>query len=534
MSLSDEHNKFLISMGIEPSRFEKLNRDINVLIEIAQDYEFHKNDLLDEASYIANKLQRCEGVHTVRSRIKETSHVIEKIIRKWECENVAQKYDTISKNNYKNIISDLIGVRAIYLFKNDWEIVHNHILSRWEPQEEVTIYYRSGDDLTKYDSYGSCKAEEHNKGYRSIHYIIPATKINNKQVNCEIQTRTIFEEGWSEIDHKVRYPSFSDNPYLQEFLDIFNRIAGSADEMGSFVNSLRELIQLNILLEENKQLIVQAQEEKIRDLKEKIDQLFKDKAELKEIEVAYNLLKLAQEDKNNIERNPESIVLGRDGISTLPTGNVTTVLGGGIFDTRKVGDMISILGGKGITTLQNGNAASVLASGMFDTRKVGSVISGLNGISALQKGNVPSVLASGMFDTRKVGSVISGLNGISTLQNGNAASVLASGMFDTRKVGSVISGLNGISALQKGNVPSVLASGMFDTRKVGSVISGLNGISTLQNGNATSVLANGIFDTRKVDNSSSNLVTLSGQNKTHEGSDFTQCEEIKSNEKDDN
>ncbi|HCK7400100.1 TPA: hypothetical protein N0X38_002359 [Acinetobacter baumannii] len=409
MSLSEEHNKFLIRMGIAPTRFEKLNRDINVLIEIAQDYEFHKNDLLDEASYIANKLQRCEGVHTVRSRIKETSHVIEKIIRKWEGENVAPKYDTISKNNYKNIISDLIGVRAIYLFKNDWEVVHNHILSRWEPQEKVTIYYRSGDDLTKYKSYGSCKTEEHNKGYRSIHYIIPATKIDSQQVNCEIQTRTIFEEGWSEIDHKVRYPSFSDDPYLQEFLDIFNRIAGSADEMGSFVNSLRELIQLNILLEENKQLIVQAQEEKIRDLEEKIDQLFKDKAELKEIEVAYNLLKLAQEDKNKIERNPENIVLGRDGISTLQTGNVTSVLGGGIFDTRKVGEMISVIG-KGITTLKTGNATSTLGSGVVDTRKVGDTISVIGkGITTLKTGNATSTLGSVVVDTRKVDNSISNL-----------------------------------------------------------------------------------------------------------------------------
>ncbi|QDK97322.1 hypothetical protein FM020_05235 [Acinetobacter tandoii] len=302
MSLSTEHEAFLLEMGIESERFKKLGRDVQILVDIADDYEIHKNDLLDEASYIANKLQRCDGVHTVRSRIKDTSHVIEKIIRKWECEQVAEKYDTISKDTYKSIISDLIGVRAIYLFKKDWEVVHNHILSKWELQEQVVIYHRNGDDLTKYEKYTDCAKEEHDKGYRSIHYIIPATKIDGQQVKCEIQTRTIFEEGWSEIDHKVRYPSFSDNPYLQEFLDIFNRISGSADEMGSFVNSLRELIEVNKLLEENKKLTVQVHENEIRKLEGKIEKLFKERAKSQDIEAAYNSLKLALEHKEQLQK----------------------------------------------------------------------------------------------------------------------------------------------------------------------------------------------------------------------------------------
>lgn len=302
MSLSTEHEAFLLEMGIELERFKKLGRDAQILIDIADDYEIHKNDLLDEASYVANKLQRCDGVHTVRSRIKDTSHVIEKIIRKWEVDPVAEKYDTISKDTYKSIISDLIGVRAIYLFKKDWEVVHNHILSKWELQENVVIYYRNGDDLIKYENYKDCAKEEHDKGYRSVHYIIPAIKIDGQQVNCEIQTRTIFEEGWSEIDHKVRYPSFSDDPYLQEFLDIFNRISGSADEMGSFVNSLRELIEFNKFLENSKHHILLEHEAEIKGLEERIEKLFKEKAKLQDIEAAYNSLKDAKAQKDQVEQ----------------------------------------------------------------------------------------------------------------------------------------------------------------------------------------------------------------------------------------
>lgn len=56
----------------------------------------------------------------------------------------------------------------------------------------------------------------------------------------EIQVRTIFEEGWSEIDHNVRYPRLSSDPYLTDFLTMFNRLAGSADEMGTFIKALSQ------------------------------------------------------------------------------------------------------------------------------------------------------------------------------------------------------------------------------------------------------------------------------------------------------
>ncbi len=59
-----------------------------------------------------------------------------------------------------------------------------------------------------------------------------------RKIFSEIQVRTIFEEGWSEIDHKVRYPNFMDNKLVSYFLTIFNRMSGSADEMGTFVNDL--------------------------------------------------------------------------------------------------------------------------------------------------------------------------------------------------------------------------------------------------------------------------------------------------------
>lgn len=251
MSLQKDELDFLLNMDIKVEDFEKSGLSIENLKEIAKDYKSNELTLLDEAEYIAKKVQRCNAVHSVRWRIKSIAHLIKKIVRKLSDETPSEKYKEINVNNYKSIITDLIGVRAIYLFKSDWEKVHKHILSRWvlKENEPVMIYHREGDIMDIYNDYSDCKQEKHIHDYRSIHYIVPVSQINSKEVYCEIQTRTIFEEGWSEIDHKVRYPDYSEDEDLKNYLKIFNRLAGSADEMGSYVNDLVALIKKNNNLE---------------------------------------------------------------------------------------------------------------------------------------------------------------------------------------------------------------------------------------------------------------------------------------------
>ncbi|MCH7395938.1 hypothetical protein MMP66_16930 [Acinetobacter dispersus] len=225
-----------------------------------------------------------------------------KIVRK-RCESkVARKYQDISVENYKSVITDLIGVRAIHLFKNDWYNVHQHILSNWKPNERVTVYFRDGDNIAMFSGH-KCKTVKHKAGYRSIHYIIPVNKIDNNKIACEIQTRTLFEEGWSEIDHRVRYPNFLDDENLKKYLDIFNRLAGSADEMGSYVNSLVELINLN-----------QEYNFKIHLLEGEVDKLLQENAEAEVIRKAFKELKNTYEMKEELFKQERYIINGKKNV----------------------------------------------------------------------------------------------------------------------------------------------------------------------------------------------------------------------------
>ncbi|WP_144734840.1 RelA/SpoT domain-containing protein [Acinetobacter oleivorans] len=309
MDLTEQQVQFLKDSCVKIDDFKKANIDINLLMNIAEDYLKFSPDFLAEAEYIAKKLQRCKSVHSVRWRIKDVGHLIEKIVRK-RCEaKVAKKYQTISIENYKSVITDLIGVRAIHLFKDEWRDVHQHILSNWKPNEKVVVYFRDGDNIDMFSGH-SCNTIKHKAGYRSIHYIIPVNRIDNNKISCEIQTRTLFEEGWSEVDHRVRYPSFLDDENLKRYLDIFNRLAGSADEMGSYVHSLVTLIKSKKSLEEiHGDFIkkIQSLELKAKDSEIRIEKLLTTNAKLEDVKKEFEELKKINQEANEFRNKNEQI-----------------------------------------------------------------------------------------------------------------------------------------------------------------------------------------------------------------------------------
>ena len=56
----------------------------------------------------------------------------------------------------------------------------------------------------------------------------------------EIQGRTLFEEGWSEIDHDIVYKEAEDDEMLQDYSKLLNRLSGLADEMSSYFRRLKQ------------------------------------------------------------------------------------------------------------------------------------------------------------------------------------------------------------------------------------------------------------------------------------------------------
>lgn len=219
-------------------QMKKYKIDFHNLQDIYSDYIEYRSSYENQADFIANILRSQDMVHSVKSRIKEPDRLIEKIIRKTE--DRKNKYGDdfqFNVDNYKNEINDLIGIRVIHIFKEQWREIHEFIINTWKVTE-ITANIREGDNTKDFEEL-NIEVRSRASGYRSVHYLVEFYPTNQKVI-AEIQVRTIFEEGYGEIDHRLRYSHNEIPEILKSNLLLFNRIVGSADEMASLINNLNK------------------------------------------------------------------------------------------------------------------------------------------------------------------------------------------------------------------------------------------------------------------------------------------------------
>lgn len=252
-----EKERFLEKYALTKAQFEAAELDWEELCAIAEDYtgrleHFYAVRDMFVREIIENQEDKT-GLHSYRTRIKTAEHLVEKIIRR-RVENYL-KYWKLDRNNYLKFVTDIIGFRGLLLYREDWVVFHKHLLSRFENRPEWYVYdclrdfeedrdyymveapkvhMRSGDYGDIYSDWISSDNIYSQKYYRSVHYIV-----KYRGVYLELQVRTLFEEGWGEIDHHILYPYKKKNPMLTEFSELLNRLAGMGDEMASFYRRLQ-------------------------------------------------------------------------------------------------------------------------------------------------------------------------------------------------------------------------------------------------------------------------------------------------------
>ena len=192
------------------------------------------------------------GIHSYRYRTKGVAQLLEKVIRKKK-EN-PEKFAPLDHTNYHKFVTDLIGIRVFFLYREDWMHFHRYITRRFENDPALYIqdrlqdfdknpdhyylaerpraYMRSGDSRIYDDREFEIIADGI---YRSLHYIV-----KYKGQYIEIQGRTLFEEGWGEIDHDIVYKEAEDDEMLRDYSKLLNRLSGLADEMSSYFRRMKQ------------------------------------------------------------------------------------------------------------------------------------------------------------------------------------------------------------------------------------------------------------------------------------------------------
>ena len=250
--------EFLKQYNMDEACFEKARIPWEELAAIYEDYLSIEEELRRIGKEFVNDyLYDIEkaGIHSYRYRTKNPGHLLEKIIRKRN--EHPERFAAIDRTNYYKYITDLIGIRVFFLYREDWIHFHRYITTVFENNphcyvenriadfdenpdhfyiaERPKVYRRNGDTRIYDDSLIDIKSDGI---YRSLHYII-----KYRGYYVEIQGRTLFEEGWSEIDHDIVYPYYKDDVMLTDFSTLLNRLSGMADEMSSYFRRMRSVRQ---------------------------------------------------------------------------------------------------------------------------------------------------------------------------------------------------------------------------------------------------------------------------------------------------
>jgi GTP pyrophosphokinase len=237
-------------------------KDIETICHgIYDDYGNYRYKLEEVRNALIMKMENLPDVNLYKSRIKELDSLLCKVIEKRYAHMMDENnlYAGISGDNYKDILTDLIGIRLIISYRGKWRRLHDAIIKEFPYANDMRLYENSmfiphpsdgsnclaeipkayhayGDDLSVYDGLKiDTKLKEN--GYRSVHYIV-----SFMGVYIEIQTRTIYDEAWNDCDHNYVYKKEThvSHSALSELSSALSMLTNASNDLGEKMQYIYE------------------------------------------------------------------------------------------------------------------------------------------------------------------------------------------------------------------------------------------------------------------------------------------------------
>ena len=200
--------------------------DIRRHMELMQEYRTAiriVTELFEGLEENARLRMQHNPVHTVKSRLKSPTSIIEKLRRKGL---------PVSDENIRRWVRDVAGVRVVCNYLNDVDAVEQALLGA------------DGVELLARKDYVERPKES---GYRSLHLVVSVPVVLNdmrRAVPVEVQVRTIAMDFWASLEHQLRYKNravLDANGPLVE--DIRARLNGCAAQIAELDRAMQRLQQ---------------------------------------------------------------------------------------------------------------------------------------------------------------------------------------------------------------------------------------------------------------------------------------------------
>ena len=175
-------------------------------------------------------------IHFMKYRIKDEGSLRAKLGR---ILTDSGDHDLVGK------VTDFAGVRIIHLHMDQFPNIHplvSDILKEqkckllgnpkaycWDMEYEE-LFHRVGVEAVQRDTM-----------YTTVHYDIEANQ--RKKITCELQVRSLVDELWGEVSHRVNYPKESPSVSCQDQLKVLARLtSGCGRLVDSIFKTHRETI----------------------------------------------------------------------------------------------------------------------------------------------------------------------------------------------------------------------------------------------------------------------------------------------------
>lgn len=178
-----------------------------------------------------------EFIHFMKYRIKEPDSLRAKLKRRTLSRERGSVEDAIDASNLFERVTDLAGLRIIHLHTEQLNRMHPLILKildreEYDVADSPTAYCWDVEHMELFEQFG-IRTEQRESMYTTVHYDVVANRETG--IRCELQVRSLMDEVWAEVSHRVNYPVDSPSATCRDQLKVLARLTSGC---GRLVDSI--------------------------------------------------------------------------------------------------------------------------------------------------------------------------------------------------------------------------------------------------------------------------------------------------------